>query len=75
MGTNYKQILEQAKQEKDKSQKAGKQTSLPENRPDPTLNPKKEADQKDNEETVNLCVRVLKSWRTKVKASAISHDL
>ncbi len=72
MGTNYKQILEQAKQEKDRSQNQRKPTSLPENRPDPTLNPQKEADQ---EETVNLCVRVPKSWRTKVKASAISHDL
>lgn len=27
------------------------------------------------EEIVNLCVRVPKSWRTKVKAIAVSHDL
>ena len=31
--------------------------------------------QADKSETVNLCVRVPKSWRTKVKAQAIYHDL
>lgn len=59
MKTNYKEILEQAKQENSESKNAGKPTSL----------------QVDNSETVNLCVRVPKSWRTKVKANAVSHDL
>ena len=59
MKSHYKQILEQAKQEQQKEENVGKHTSI----------------QAYNSETVNLCVRVPKSWRTKVKASAISHDL
>lgn len=59
MASNYTEIIAQAKQEKEKSKNVGNPTSI----------------QPDREQTVNLCVRVPKSWRTKVKAGAISHDL
>ena len=59
MASNYTEIIAQAKQEQEKSKNAGNPTSR----------------QAGSEETVNLCVRVPKSWRTKVKAGAISHDL
>ena len=59
MKTQYKDILEQAKLEKEKKENVGKSDSQ----------------KADKSETVNLCVRVPKSWRTKVKAQAIYHDL
>lgn len=64
MGTNYKEILEQVQLEK---QKASVQESK--NVDNPT------SIQASKENIVNLCVRVPKSWRTKVKAAAVSHDL
>ena len=60
MTTQYTDILEQAKLEKAKEDNEGKPDNLQADKP---------------ETVVNLCVRVPKSWRTKVKAQAIYHDL
>lgn len=69
MAGNYKEILKQAEQEKEK-QKALKQ----ENR-QVGNHASIQAGSAGEEELVNLCVRVPKSWRTKVKAAAVSHDV
>jgi hypothetical protein len=72
MTSNYREILAQAKQEKQKSSKqASKEAGKPE-----SINADNHASiQAGNDELVNLCVRVPKSWRTKVKAAAVSHNL
>jgi predicted HicB family RNase H-like nuclease len=62
--SNYREILAQAKQEK---QKASEQESIEAGNPTSI--------QASEEEQVNLCVRVPKSWRTKVKAAAVNHDI
>ena len=64
MGSNYKEILDQARIEKEK---AVLQASLDENNP--------ASIQAGNEETVNLCVRVPKSWRKAIKAKAVKYDV
>jgi phage shock protein A len=62
--SNYREILAQAKQEQ---QKASEQESIQVDNPTNI--------QASEEEQVNLCVRVPKSWRTKVKAAAVNHDI
>jgi predicted HicB family RNase H-like nuclease len=62
--SNYREILAQAKQEQ---QKASEQESIQVDNPTSI--------QASEEEQVNLCVRVPKSWRTKVKAAAVNHDI
>jgi hypothetical protein len=72
MASNYREILAQAKQEREKSSKPESQdVDKPEN-----LNAGNPASlQAGDEELVNLCVRVPKTWRTRVKASAVSHQI
>ncbi len=73
MGTNYKEILQQVEQEK---QKALKQESKNTDNPTSKQTSNNASMQVDNDEPlVNLCVRVPKSWRMKVKATAVSHDV
>lgn len=60
--SNYKEIMQAAKQEKQKaelntSMQADKDTSM------------------EIEETVNLCVRVSKAQRKRWKAWAVAHDI
>jgi len=62
--SNYREILAQAKQEQ---QKASEQESIEVGNPTSI--------QAIEEEQVNLCVRVPKSWRTKVKAAAVNHNI
>lgn len=63
--SNYREILAQAKQEQ---QKASEQESIEVDNPT-------SIQASIEEEQVNLCVRVPKSWRTKVKAAAVNHDV
>lgn len=64
MANNYREILEQARVEKEK-------TVLQESINEDNLT----SIQASNEETVNLCVRVSKSWRTDIKAKAVRYDV
>jgi predicted HicB family RNase H-like nuclease len=72
MTSNYREILAQAKQEK---QKSSKQESRDVGKPESIEVDNHTSIQADNEELVNLCVRVPKSWRTKVKAAAVNHNI
>lgn len=86
--SNYREILAQAKQE---NEKASEQENIQANKDesintdnhasiqaskDESINADNHASiQASEEELVNLCVRVSKPWRTRVKAAAVNHNV